>query len=873
LIPDIKNWCVHLKISSEYGGFIGQMGLPTMNFISCPQANGGGAMNLEWIARDFIIGNCQNCKFHSEVFHKNFGRKTIEWYLEYKKKKDDEKTEEEKIVNEVRSKLKDKIINRFISTKTTEVSILKLVDKLSHNEDRSSVITSVLESSKLKPLYFSSLALDYLGLFLSDENFTDEISEIIVNVLLDNPTKLSDFLKFRIKDHIYRGQNHNMFIQLAANLQLKEEEKLLLCDKLLKNFTVENYRGYQDPFENPPTFIINYFKEFRDSNPQNFEVFMQKAIKDKTSLVRKNASLILYHLYLLDRNISIPFLDDLIRAFNIYEDEDGGADWTIRKVLVKICYKDIDQVLNSIAISSKKLSPDGKVELLKLYDSFIETDDLRESFPVETTFFIDKIIEFAGKGELKDGISTPFTILSDLTRRYPSIFSNKFEVFIGFLITAIKEKHTFSWYKDNLDSKTITFNPLVNLNVYEIIGEESKISSKLSNLTEIISNVLQENQFVHFETLLEIIRNLDSIKEEDIELKRYLIMTIRISDCSNINLVQALPDIYNWILDMEALTIRMEALKLLSVLAKNNFEILPQTLIDLLQLLINDPDVVVKKFAIDAYGEILAKKPDVISNEIIDYLMAQYDSRYIGIHQAMSGLTFKLFNFLSSENKNKLYGKVVVLLHSHAMEKEKKYDIYDKLFRQTLWLNRKVNIENFESYERTLVNIYLIPECTDDDFYRGEKAIKTLMELRANNESLNDLWLNVALNFIYKYPPHRHESIISNSFRKVYYSEMYKLKRSDLINEVKAIIDYVNTHLMNIDLYDYDIINILNLMGYFSLYSEILELSELILLKVNHVPSLDYFFHIVNEHKFLAELIESNKNDTLTDFLQKQNNA
>ncbi|MFC5683283.1 hypothetical protein ACYE2N_05050 [Flavobacterium sp. MAHUQ-51] len=263
LIPEIKHWCSHLKVHSEYGGLIGQMGLPTMNYVSCPQADGGGGMNLEWVANDFIIQNCQSCQLHTEVFHKNFGRMTIERYRDYKEKQDREQAEEEKIINEVRSKIKGKIFDRYKSSKTTEVSILKLVNKLNVADDRLSVAQSVLESSKLKPVFFNSLALDYLVLFLDDEN----ISQALVNVVLLFPDKLSDFSRERVKDSIARGENHNILIQLADCLELQENEKLLLIDTLLKRYTTEDIMGHSDPFGNSNPFIIKHFKKFYLSTP------------------------------------------------------------------------------------------------------------------------------------------------------------------------------------------------------------------------------------------------------------------------------------------------------------------------------------------------------------------------------------------------------------------------------------------------------------------------------------------------------------------------------------------------------------------------------------------------------------------------------
>ena len=869
IIPEIKHWCSHIKIVSEYGGLIGEMGLPTMNHVSCPQADGGGAMNLEWVAQDFIIANCQDCQFHTETFPKNFGRKTLERYKEYVDKLNQDHEEEQKIIDEVRTKIKGQILNRFKFSKTTEISILKLVEKLSDNQNQLKIAQSIKESSRLEPGFFNSLSLDYLVLFFDNEDISPYIAEAVVNVLLPDPSKLSDFTKNRILDSFAKGQNLNTIVRLAQYLNLTQEEELVFVTFLINNYFKENFTSRDDPFENFSPFIIKHFQEYSSRQQENFKTVVYNSLKDEVSAVRKNTCLILYQLYILDKAIAIPFLDNMILAYNIEEDSHGGSDWTVCRTLIRFCYTDIDLVLSTISGKFNTLSAGAKVQILKFYDKFLETDDLRESFPVQSSALIDKIIGFAANNEIKDDFENPFSILRDLIRSYPTKFNDKFEVFLGFLITALKEKNTFNWNKDNLNSNTTTFNPLIGLNPYDIIALETKISAKLTNVKDILVNLVQENETANFAEIIKIIRNLDSKKTEDVDVKIYLISIIRSSIKSNISLVQILPDTYNWLLDMNALAVRMETLKLLAILLENHFVIIPQTIIDLLLLLIKDDNVVIKKFAIDAYGQILLKKPSTVSEEVINYLLDQYVSRYIGISHAMSDLTYPLLNMLPVEMHGKLYGKVVMMLALHCLQKEKNHDFCQKLLKQAIFLNRKVNSENFIRYEKNIVTNYLLPDCNDLDFYKAENAIKLLKDLRRNNDDLNDLWLASALGFIYKYPPHRHEMAISNSFRKGFYSEMYYLRRSDMVRESESIIGYLKNHLDDIDLYDYDIINILNIFGYFSLHSENLNLCNYIIENVQNVPSKKYFFHVVKDHKFLSGLALAGKDNVLNEFLLK----
>jgi len=872
IVPEIKNWCSHIKIVPEYGGLMGQMGLPTMNHVSCPQANGGSAMNLEWVAYDFIINNCQDCQFHSEVFPKNFGRRTLESYKQRIDKLNEDNEAEKKIIDEVRTKIKGKILDRSKFSKTTEISILKLVDKLSEEKNQLQIAQNIKESSKLKPSFFNSLSLDYLVLFLDEKDISSDIAEAIVNVLLADSSKISDFTKSRVLDSFAKGQNINIIVRLAQYLNLPPSEELVFATLLINHYFDEDITSHDDPFENFSPFVIKYFQEYSSRQQQSFKTIISNSLKDGDSGVRKNTCLILYQLHILDRAIAVPFLNNMILAYNIVEDSRGGSDWTVSRTLLKFCYTDIDLVLNSISEKFNNLSMGGKVQILKFYDDFLETDDLRESFPVQSSVVIDKIIGFAASNEVKDGFENPFSVLRDLTRKYPLKFSGKFEVFLGLLITVLKEKNTFNWNKDNLESKTTTFNPLIGLDFYEIMNLETKISRKLNDVKDILVNLVRENETANFIEIIKIVRNLDSKKAEDVDIKIYLISIVRSSIKSNISLVQILPDIYNWLMDMDALAVRMEALKLLAIILENHFVIVPQTIIDLLLLLIKDSDVVVKKFAIDAYKQVLIKKPSTVAEETIDYLLDQYSSVYVGVNHAMSGLTYSLLNILPIENQGKLYGKVVMMLSIHCAQKEKDHDFCQKLLNQAIFLNRKVNSENFIPYEKNIVTHYLLPDCNDRDFYKAQNAINLLGDLRRNNSDLNDLWLAKVLDFIYKYPPHRLEMGISNSFRKGFYSEMYNLTRADIVKESESMTEYLKNHIDNIDLYDYDIIKILNVFGYYSLHSEIINLCNYIIENAQNVPAKKYFFSIINDHKFLSEFALAGRDKVLKEFYLKSKN-
>ena len=146
LIPQIRNWCSHIILEDVSGGMIAAVhNLPISLKISCPHStNGSQAMNLEWIASDFIKDSCQACRHHKEIFKPNFGTEVLERHYKQKEKRRKLEFEEKEKKHAFKKQIDSLFQKQADSSKVTELSILKLIQSLEESKVKKKNATKIL---------------------------------------------------------------------------------------------------------------------------------------------------------------------------------------------------------------------------------------------------------------------------------------------------------------------------------------------------------------------------------------------------------------------------------------------------------------------------------------------------------------------------------------------------------------------------------------------------------------------------------------------------------------------------------------------------------------------------------------------------------
>ena len=859
LIPKIKNWCSNIKIKSDYGGMMGEKGLPTMNSISCTQFRGDSAMNLEWIAHDFIIEHCSNCKFHKEIIPNNFGRNVLEQAKERKRKKELEEREELLIIGQLEQKLTEILLSKKKSLRTTESSILRLLISLKRsNTNKLKKSKEIYEASKLSPSFFNSLSLDYLSIYFKDELIKDNLINSAYNIIQKDKKISSNYFTEKVISLIESETKTNNFLKILPFNILKKEQVLSVYPYLIEKYDISSFDRY-DHFENHSQSIISFFENMHTSYTEEFYAHFRKTLKNSDSNTRANAVLILYQLFSINNNIVIPLIKDLIESLNLQDnDYPKSADYIISKTLVDISELHAEHVFNIINEEFKKLTLGGKIEIFRFYKLFVN-DSIKNSNSLFTKNLVSQLIKICldkSPAKLKEKAVETFKSFSE---KKPEVLLQDFDSFIGVLSQSIIKKSTFNWYKEDLDTNTLTFNPLEGKDIHQIMLEESNLNREIDKLKNILKNLLEYNQTNLYGKLIEIIRNIDEGDKNSMQLKLFFIEIIRDGVNDSIILTNILPDLHTWLLDFKNIILRVQALRFLEKLLSNNFQIIPQTIFSLLEIFLEDDDNLIKKYAILCYKQIIISKKELNENEI-NTLLDLFKNKYVIIHKTAVELTHTLFDLLDKKKKLTLLSYLTSLLEVYHNETKRDVEFCKRLFKQAIYISKEVNQNHFAKTEKILVEKYLVEYCKHPEYYSSKKSLNELSLFREKNSYYNKLWLEQCLSFLYKSQPNRFEPFFGSDRGKLY-KGILSLSINDILTQINFIKESIKKRcLINIDLYSADLNFTLIIFSFFNLHKDILDLTSFITEKIPRTQSMNYLFSRIDEFSRLSNLALINEN-------------
>jgi len=381
LIPRVKNWCSHIEIEDVSGGMIAEIyNLPITLRISCPNSSGAlEAMNFEWIANDFIRDNCQSCNFHKEIFDPNFGREVLNNFQSIEKEKVKKKNEK----NEKKQALKKQVDALFSKKKTqseiTELSILNLIQSLEKNINREKVALQLLESSKLSPTFFDTIALDYLCLYFEDKDVGKIILQTTENILKSGKL-LSSFGLERLYSTIDTKLNIDEVsalihctIQKSKDFNYKPiVEKIIASLSYVRNFGV----SYEDRQSYPKTISLLNTILLNDS------VFLIKIIEEQLKIDNKvnrvNINFLLQDLTETNTDIVSQFCTEIITSLEFEDDGYGDSpDGITCATLSKLFIVNPKLVLDSIKKQFFYLSNGARIELIFFYEILFRDELLK----------------------------------------------------------------------------------------------------------------------------------------------------------------------------------------------------------------------------------------------------------------------------------------------------------------------------------------------------------------------------------------------------------------------------------------------------------------------------------------------------------------
>ncbi|MDR6564190.1 MULTISPECIES: hypothetical protein [unclassified Arcicella] len=837
LIPRVKTWCKHIHIEDRSAGLITEMyNVPTNLSISCPHTHRGfTAFHFESIARDFILENCLQCKYHEEIHEKNFGREIIE----LKKKWDEEILREKEEIARTKTLFKEQVkaIKHEDSTTITELSIIKIIDEIESNKIEKSL--EILEASKLSPLFFNNISIDYLCLFLDENDIDRHIIESIYNVSKVR-VNFSNFAIERLLDSIKNKINDDVsaiLLNILSNKWLEENKDFVIS--IVDNLQYERQMGdYYDKKYSYPHSIELIFKIY-SLNKETLQKHIKNRLFVNNKLTRINTNGLLQELIERDFTIVKEFIEELF--FSLELDDDGyneSADNFTCKTLFLLYEKDSTFVKNNLIKCLNRLSKGAIIELLVLFEKIIikgNKEDSQELLLIVIGFI-------SNKTENTDVVKASINIIKEVTEERLELIDNDFNSLTGILIHLFERIKSYNHYKEEISTNIVsTFNPLQNLDPYEIETLKFTFNNNFSQLKDIIEFFISKDKSLNsLRHIISIIKELDSKK--DGQLKGIFISLLKDASNDPSFIADFLPQIHSYILDIDSLDVRFEGMNFLIKIFDKFPQLITQSFIDIIKVFLNDVDLVIRKKALEVYYFILKHYPEQVTNQDIETICKCQTNNYIIIHQEANKLSYRIFTFLTPKQREQWYINLISWESSYFKNENLEYS--KNLVNIILFYSKEMNIQ----FHDNVTKLYYEKYC-DSNYYIAIEFIKKLNNIAQTNTNLIEFWLVQSLKFIGKLKVdsfYSHEDIIAPFFNTLYYQTSSLIIQND-----KLFSDFIVTR---IKVSDYrTILKLLRVFAYYSLHEVLNRNCHLLKENIPVVKSNNYLLKQINIFQSIAQ--------------------
>lgn len=146
-----------------------------------------------------------------------------------------------------------------------------------------------------------------------------------------------------------------------------------------------------------------------------------------------------------------------------------------------------------------------------------------------------------------------------------------------------------------------------------------------------------------------------------------------------------------------------------------------------------------------------------------------------------------------------------------------------------------------------IIEKFILPNCYLHDFYDAKSYIDMLNDLKKEDSKINGYWLKASWAFLYRYRPQKLDFMSFMNYRKELYLEMLNLDSVSINSEYECIKEDLKQAITyNVEDFGHDIIFTINVLNYFCLHEQIIELCLFINDNVPRVPILKSLFKVID---------------------------
>lgn len=847
LMPQVENWCIHLNVQGFARGMVAEMkGLANNVSLTCQHA----VIPSQWyrisfVAEEFIGRNCLHCSFHKARYEPNYGQVIVAKL----KKLDDEKLENERVKIDLAEKVKretNTLIDKGIgNANPTQLSILKMVAKLTDDAERNTVAAQLSAAAQLDPAFFSDASLDVLFMYFDNENGGGDCIDAACSVMAHRnyfPVKAFELAKEQIKTSSHFDLLAKILAFYINGSNITENVATLdaLIDRLWYKRSIGEPADPVRNFQNCESLLVNLGKTAREQLTGIFKKHL--AINEKYK--RININLLLQKLAAGLPDMLPNLIKEVIKSLEFVDDQyEQSADKITLDTLDTIVKAYPSKTLEILEDEKARLSIEAQATLLGLNIQLLGDRFFSDHHPLITEKLVSDLVARILNKNIPEKIREIATHdLSFFIDDRPELFQAHFDGFLGYLSQVAEEDALFKYYKDELENKKpneyTTFNYLVGKNFWDISGIEQQIQTRYREIKKILGALCKAAPQQNLPKVYSLIPEIDSVKNE--KYKQELISIVMDYVKDPVTIVGFVPQLYRHLLDPDSMNIRYIAFKFLDLLLDRFPMLITSSLWDLFDVFIKDKEVVVKGMALTMLGTIARKYPERVLDEYLKIHKEALVNSRVFIHSHAISIADDLHRFMDNNQRYEMTGLLLQL--ADAYSKEENDSTFSSIVDQLLYFVSEQPKVIYKIAVR-----YIIPKTETEEYYKAKEQIEKLERIAKNIPDVAELWLSSVLSFLVRFPYNGG----GQDDRLNFYFDMYHIDRKVIIGQQEKFRELLRLPGTSMQTH-FDIAHTLDVLGYFECYELINEMSIIIKSQYSDVEANKRLLRFVDFWNLLA---------------------
>jgi hypothetical protein len=628
----VQNWCRHLNIRLESRGLLAEMSnLPIgMMSIECEHASAGGSMSmhLNQVATDFITRNCRDCPKHELIDIDNIGRKILDQEDEIKERRLAAKASPPVPAKVRLSELvKGDLTAALLREHVTAQSVLELVMLLDDENHAVEAAKKLFAAMQIAPEFFNDDALEVICSHFPEPKHGETCISTIQR-LGHKIGKLPPVAFEAAKRCLVMRRNADRACSLIGNYlsQHKITADAELVDRIID---VQWHGRVPGPILGPPPryYGSNYaLKVIGKSDFNLLTEALKTRLRRNLKEVRINTAHVILSLLNEFPQLGLEIADPLIDSLELDDDIYGGesADGMVCRVLAVIYSRQVEAVQQKIADGYKRLSTEAKEELYGVYRFIALGGKAFSDFGQNEADNFDRCIPTIVEPLLQTiaGLSFPIGVkvlatdtLELISKYYPRALVNHLDQILGALANILEE--------EKLQNERILKTPLEEL---EKQSREAQYGRVIRDLQKALGALCQMSPRAVWNRLRELVPNLDSKTSHLALYKAHLTTLYGDLGTEHSLLPEVIPDLFKLLMDFDSVVVRGAAVEAAGKILEHDSNALPQNMLEMLIIYLNDTYVYVHKCAARAIRHLRTSNEEEATN--IAYRLMILDRAY-----------------------------------------------------------------------------------------------------------------------------------------------------------------------------------------------------------------------------------------------------